>query len=98
VSAGWHLAKEGMARADDAESDAWKGRADNALERLASTGHEFTAEDLRKLAGSPIHQNAIGARFRAAALAKVIERVGYRLATRPSRHSHPIAVWKGVAP
>lgn len=87
---------EGMERADAAEGDSeWKRSADAAIRELALTELEFTAEDVRAIAGSPTRPNAFGSRFLAAARAGLIVKTGYRNSLRPSLHSHPVAVWRG---
>lgn len=86
---------EGMALADAAEPGFWKDRADAAIKALAAEQREFTAEDVRKLAGDPTHANAMGARFSAAAKAGIITYVKHRKSTRPSLHACKVAVWVG---
>ena len=93
---GWELAVSGMALADEHEDETWKHNADRAIHSLAAAGSEFTAEEVRAIAGSPSRPNAFGARFCAASRRGEIVRVGYRQANRPSRHCHPIAIWRGV--
>lgn len=80
---------EGMERADAAEPDEWKARADAAIRELAASGQEFNAEDVRAIAGSPSRPNAFGSRFLAAARAGLIVKTGYRNSTRPSLHATP---------
>jgi hypothetical protein len=92
---GWPLAIAGMAQADAAEHQAWKTKADAAIDRLAKSGKEFTAEDVRAIAGDPRRPNAFGARIRAAWKAGTIVKCGYRASQRASLHAHPIAVWRG---
>lgn len=90
------LKEQGMAAADGAADLVWRAAVDDAILTLAVTGGEFTAEDVRAIAGDPPdHPNALGARFSSAAKRGEIVRVGFRIATRASRHSHPIAVWRG---
>lgn len=92
---GQALRDQGIARVDAAEDPAWRAAADVAIAELAASGEEFTAEDVRRIAGDPTHPNAMGARFRAAAQAGIIRRVGYRASSRVQLHAHPIAVWVG---
>jgi hypothetical protein len=93
---GAQLALEGMTLADGAASEEWKDRWDRAIAALARTGEEFTADDVRRIAGPPLdHPNAAGARFHAAARRGLIERTGYRKSARQILHAHPIAVWRG---
>lgn len=97
TTAGEQLALVGMGLARDAASDAWKDRWNQAIAALARTGEEFTADDVRKIAGAPTdHENAAGALFNGAARRGLIRRVGYRKSARDVLHAHPIAVWKGT--
>jgi D-arabinose 1-dehydrogenase-like Zn-dependent alcohol dehydrogenase len=93
---GWPLAVAGMAQADAAEHEAWKTKADAAIDQLAKSGKDFTAEDVRAIAGDPSRPNAFGARIQAAKRDGTIVRVGYRASQRASLHAHPIAVWRGA--
>lgn len=93
---GWQLALPGMELADSAEPDEWKDRADAAIHYLAGLGKEFTAEDVRAMAGDPEHQNAFGARMGAASRSGLIVKVGYRTPARATRHCNPLAVWRGT--
>src|SRR5690348_8431813 len=92
---GEELKTRGMELADASEGSEWKDRADAAIRSLAASGEEFTAEDVRARAGDPSRPNAFGARFSSAAKRGLIRRVGFRNSSRPTLHSHPVAVWRG---
>jgi hypothetical protein len=96
INPGWKAAVAGMAQADAAEDEAWKARADIAIDQLAKSGREFTAEDVRAGAGDPRRPNAFGARLQAASRSGVIVKVGYRASRRASLHAHPVALWRGA--
>lgn len=76
-----------------------------AVEDLASTHREFTAEDVRaRIAGNEHvaqeiadRPNLLPAVFSGAANAGLIRAVGYTRATRRSRHASVMRVWQGVA-
>lgn len=75
----------------------WRDSCDRAIARLAASGVEFTADEVRAVVGDPPnHPNAMGARFLSAAKSRLIERVGYKKPTRPSRHANVVAIWRGV--
>lgn len=89
----------GMARVEAAVSPEWKDRRDFVIRLLAVRGEEFTAEDVRRLAGDPPgHPNAMGPGLATASRAGLIKKVGYRPSDRPTLHRHPIAVWIGTNP
>jgi hypothetical protein len=96
-ASGAQLALEGMALAEAAASEDWQDRWDEAIRLLAGSGREFTADDVREVAGPPTdHPNAAGSRFHTAAMAGLIRRVGYRKSARDVLRAHPIAVWTGT--
>lgn len=73
-------------------SDEDRDRIDAAIRRAASTRQPFSANSIRsELAG--VNPPLIGARFRAAATAGVIRRIGYVTSTDPGTHAHPVAEW-----
>lgn len=81
------------------DHDVWRANAMDALEQLAASGCEFTADDVRHAGvGEPPHPNYWGALFLAAQTQKVIRKVG--VAPSRNRRSHASAVfrWVGTAP
>ena len=92
---GEELRDAGLALVDSNTPESWAKKCDDAIARLAATGADFTADDVRAICGAPPnHPNAMGARFGAAAHDGVIKRVGYAPSKRPTLHAHPIAVWR----
>lgn len=86
----------GIRATTDAAADETKATIDAAIRRLASTGREFSANDLRAdLAG--ISGPIVGARFNSAHLAGVIRKTGNRVRSNlASTHSHELLCWIGV--
>ena len=89
--------QRGMAIAETAEAfhSGWIELADQVIARLASYGEPFSAEDVRRWAGDPVHPNAVGARFNAAARRGLIVKWGSVKATRPERHANEMRLWVG---
>ena len=89
--------QRGMAVAETAEAihGDWVKRADLAIRLFASGGQPFTAEDVRRHVGDPVHPNAMGARLNAAARKGIIECTGITTATRADRHASVLRVWVG---
>lgn len=96
LTLGEHLKQAGMARADEAEPNEWKARADQAIVHLAQLGHPFSAEDVRAICGDPEHVNAFGSRLAYAAKRGIIRPFGFEEATRPSRHRAVLRIWIGA--
>lgn len=95
--AGPGLRDRGQQLALDATDGWWRSTAAAAVEHLASTGEPFTAEHVRDLGvGEPRSQAAWGALIRAYARRGMVERVGYRPASRPEAHARALAVWRGT--
>lgn len=80
----------------DAADDWWRSCADAALTALARSGRAFTCEDLADM-GVPEadHPARMGALFRAAHAQDLIEPVGARMSSRPSRQGALIRIWRG---
>lgn len=88
-------AKEsGIAAANSASADV-KTRIDSAIRRLASSGREFSANDLRAdLVDVP--GPTVGGRFNALARAGVIAPTGNRVPSNlGSTHGHELKCWIG---
>lgn len=87
----------GQARADAATPDDVKRRIDLAIRRWATTGQEFSANDVRpEFEG--VSGGIIGSRFTAASRAGVITFTGNRVpSTLTSTHAHEIKCWRGAA-
>jgi hypothetical protein len=73
----------------------WVEDCDITIRCMALSGEEFSAEDVRSMAGDPPTPNAMGARFLQASRQGIIRRVGYRQATRPDAHARVLAVYIG---
>jgi len=95
---GPELRDEGAQLVEDHTPDDWKDRANAEINRMASLGFPFTAENVREVVGSPInHQNAMGAVFLNARRKGIITRIGYIQGKRTSAHARMLAQYKGVA-
>lgn len=94
---GTELRDEGIALVDQATPERWKDEADSLIVSMARSGAEFTAEDVRAWVGDPPKPNAIGARFMAALRAGIIERAGWKHASRREAHARALAVYRGAA-
>jgi len=93
---GKELKEAGIEQVDSNTPEQWKIDADSVIMSMASSGREFTAEDVRCFVGDPPnHPNAFGARFNSASKAGIIKRVGYKQASRNSAHARVIAVYVG---
>lgn len=78
-------------------TDWWALNARRALEVLASTGTEFTADDLRALGVSePHHHSRWGGIFRTAAQDGLIVSTGARPSRRAARRGSLTHTWKGA--
>lgn len=86
----------GIRATNDASAQEVKDRVDAAIRRLAATGREFSANDMRAdLAG--ITGPIVGGRFNAAASAGLIKKSGNRVRSNlASTHSHELLCWIGV--
>lgn len=76
----------------------WSIDAYWVIYELAKTGEPFTSDDVwEKMTYLPDNNSAMGAVFRKALTDKIIEGEGhFVLSRRPSAHSRPVRVWKGV--
>jgi hypothetical protein len=94
---GTELRDQGMALVNEATPEQWKDEADSLIVSMARSGAEFTAEDVRAWVGNPPKANAMGARFMAALRSGIIERAGWKHASRREAHARALAVYRGVA-
>lgn len=93
--------EQGMAEVEAHSDSEYRYRLIGAIEVLAASAREFTADEARKIAGDPpptTHPNIAGALFNAAAKAGTIRMVGYGLSTRPQGHGNLVRRWIGVKP
>lgn len=82
--------------ADENAETMWRREAMTQIEFLASTGREFTADDIRQAVGEPDVANRWGGVFLAARRAGLIEPTGrVRPSGTVSRHASLVRVWKG---
>lgn len=82
--------------ADENTESHWRMEAMHHIEFLASTGREFTADNVRQAVGEPDHPNRWGAVFLAARRAGLIEPTGTIVpSTTASRHGAIVRVWRG---
>ncbi|SCX37990.1 hypothetical protein SAMN03159343_0260 [Klenkia marina] len=90
------LRDEGIARADES-LDGWTRSCwQTGIAYWASTGWEFTADEVRALGvPDPANPNAVGAQFMAAARAGLIRPMGFVQSRRPSRHGAWLRQWVG---
>lgn len=67
-----------------------------AAVRLALTGDDITADDVRAVVPIPngIRPVVVGAAMRDLADAGIIQRVGYRPSARAVAHARPLSVWR----
>lgn len=88
------LAAEGMSRAAMADRG-WLPIAAEVIEELAAAGEEFSAENVRARAGSPVSPALVGAAFKIARLRGVIEPAGLATAQRAVSHGRLLRTWRG---
>lgn len=76
----------------------WAARAQRAIAQLAATGEPFAADDVlvECQLPAPRRPQELGAAFRVAARAGVIEPVGVRPSTTTSRRGGITRVWVGT--
>lgn len=103
MTTGEQLALEGVQTVLAAESAIHRGSfrdyAERALAELIRERVEFTAEDVRARIPAGVeahHPNVLPAVIRLAASRGLIEAVGWRQATRPTRHASVNRVWRGT--
>lgn len=76
----------------------YKHHAERAIANLAKTGQPFDADDIHRRIPPHItahHPNVLPSLMHQARRAGLINHIGYRQSTRPSRHSGVIRIWQG---
>lgn len=91
------LRDEGVARANGNVDLWWRSCVDAAIAHLATSGLPFGADDVAALVPAPDKPCRWGGAFYAAVRAGTIRQVGYKLSTRPSRHSGVQRLYRGGA-
>ena len=74
----------------------WRDLARGAIAYLAASGLTFTADDVRRRAGEPPTDNALGAVLLAASKRREIVTVGFDRSKRLTRRGGMARVWKGT--
>lgn len=91
-------AYDGADLANENAEDHWRAEAMTTIEFLASTGREFTADEVRQAVGEPDVANRWGGVFLAARRAGLIVPTGQvRPSGTVSRHASLVRVWRGAA-
>lgn len=90
------LRDAGFHRVEAGEDPRWVEAADRAIRDLAASGNPFTAEDVRRRAGSPRRPNSMGARISHWATKGLIRPAGYVRAKRSSRRASRLGRWVGA--
>ena len=88
-------ADTGMEVAGRSDPD-YQEAAFTAIQDLARSGDVFSSDEISAILGPAPSPGAIGAAFRRAARAGVIEACGYTTSKRVSRHGGLQRLWRGV--
>jgi hypothetical protein len=78
---------------------AWRDRVNQAISQLARKPVDFTADEVRAVAGEPpqgTHYNALGALIQHAARRGQIEPVGFTRSYRVCGHGNLVRLWRGA--
>lgn len=79
------------------EDTEWRGDALDIVERWATQGRQFTADDLRQEIGRPApHQNMVGPIFTTAQRRGLIVKVANSVSRTKSRHGGHQYEWLGI--
>lgn len=78
------------------EDHSWKQDAADLIERWATEGHRFNADDLRQAMRQAPHPNMVGSVFREAARRRLIEKVADNTSRTKSRNGGHQYTWVGV--
>jgi len=82
--------------AENSLHTSWRVAAERVIRRLASSGREFSSDDLHDALGDPPgHRSSIGSLFLTAAKRGEIVAVGYRQSSRPEANARAIRTWQG---
>lgn len=77
-------------------ADEWDAKVlDRIIAHLASTGRQFSSNDIRELAPE-VRKCLVSRRLIAAQHAGQIRKVGYTPSTLRSTHGHPVAVYRAT--
>ena len=91
---GQTLRNEGIALVEENTDDAWNAEVDSVIETLASTGVNFTSDDVwANVSFLPHNNSSMGAAFIRASKSGLIKKVGWAESRRPSAHSRALRVW-----
>src|SRR5262249_32625782 len=72
----------------------WEQQARYAILRLCLADANWSAEEVRQIAGDPPVPNMMGAAIRMAYLEGLIAPTGFDIATRPSRRASVLRLWR----
>lgn len=106
MSAGTDLRDQGVDAVLAADQSILRGYGDlarDSIEHYAAAGVPFSAEDVRDHVArehpdaEPHSPNVLPACFSGARASGLIRAIGFRPATRPSRHGSVIRTWIGAA-
>jgi hypothetical protein len=88
----------GMALAEESDRSGWnKALIDQAIDAMADTGEQFSANDVRILLPDDVPTALIGNRFNHAATNRgVIRFLGYVRSTKRNTHNKQVGLWVGV--
>lgn len=85
-----------LARTAGAAPGTWIADARNIIGLLASSGREFSSDEVWSMLRHPPEPRALGAVMRQAAADGLIRGTGRtRPSTRPDCHARPVAIWVG---
>lgn len=79
------------------EDTTWKQDATDLIERWASEGRRFNADDLRQAMRQAPHPNMVGSVFRSAARRRLIEKIADNTSRTKSRNGGHQYTWVGIA-
>lgn len=86
----------GTRKALAAEDPAWIERASEVIERFASSGETFSADDVRVITGDPIRPGSLGGVFRSAVRQGLVTPAGIATSNRVVRHGGIQRLWRRV--